>query len=58
MVKSPMSDVVIPDYPLHELAFQKFKEYGNKVALVSRRLSFRNVLSHILTYFHSWMGKK
>ena len=39
MVKSPMSDVVIPDCPLHELAFQKFKEYGNKVALVSSRLS-------------------
>ena len=35
MVKSPLSDIHIPNFPLHQLAFQKFEAHGNKVALVS-----------------------
>ncbi len=34
-MKSPLSDVDIPDVPFHELAFETFREFGDEVALVS-----------------------
>ena len=35
MVKSPLLDVKIPSSALNELAFERFQQHGDKVALVS-----------------------
>ncbi len=46
VVRSPLPDVQIPDITIHELAFEKFRNFDERIALVSASFVLCSVGDH------------